>query len=166
MGVFCTQLHQPNLVWQMPNPLSYPSFDSLYFSSLCSSNYWKYTILIIKKHDILHITKTSLCGGIKTKLIVHWLREREGNLEWKRIPENIRINLNNKETRSMSLILDPRVNMFGNWTYTVQLAKITNRRFGVLSAQSCITFIFSVLSECASLYRILCTCVCVCLCVH
>lgn len=35
----------------------------------------KYTILIIKKHDISHITKTSLCGGIKTKLIVHRLSE-------------------------------------------------------------------------------------------
>lgn len=30
------------------------------------------------------------------------------------MPENTRMNLNNKESRSLSLILDPRVNMFGN----------------------------------------------------
>lgn len=58
------------------------------------------------------------------------------------MPQNTRMNLNNKETRSLSLILDPRVNMFGNWTYIVQLANITNRSSGVLSAQLCIAFIF------------------------
>lgn len=78
-----------------------------YFSSLCCSNYWKFTILIIKKHDILNITKTSKRGGIKTKLIGHRLSER-GFSRGKQIPGNTRINLKNKETRWPALILDLR----------------------------------------------------------
>lgn len=113
--------------------------STIYFSVFESSYYWKYTILIIKKLDILHITKTRLFSGITEVNCssIEWERSFEREI----VPENSWINLNNKEMRSLSLILDPRVNLI-EIELTVKLAKISNRRFGVLSAQHCITFVF------------------------
>lgn len=73
---FCMSVHFALncTAWHMQNPGPSTHFISTaHVQVIAEEN----TALIIKKHDILHITKTRLGSGIKTKLIGHRLSERE-----------------------------------------------------------------------------------------